>query len=884
MPDSESNKKTNSISGRQHIDYREFRDKRERERLDLEKANANANALNSDPSKHHSHHHKQSSSSANLLNKHSYSSTSGIKPSSHSNHHSSRPDMKSFSQFMSQQRHNASNYSSGSGSNSSSNSQSRDRQRVPREAHFHGQSNDSSLDSSMNNYSQESSTVHPPEKLNPSTNNLSKSHSDQRISKQQQKDVKPNAKNVDPTLVRTSRKPEQKYEDTKKLIEKPAQPMKPRPEIIQEEFASMMLKQSHHTSKYSHQPEKSHPIVTSASSVPTGKSEIFENPEKNLINKKMYYYSILAPQNLHKPLTTSTKPNQMQSVKNGGSLSSLTQISNTGDSKIDKRQKSPILPIPQASLSKHRSLFSPEKTIAKESSHSMQRLKQKVKQNPAVTKSQELSFPSSGSLPISADLPLNKQKILNNITDVISPKHRPSSLDIVADHDIKPQSHQLDNQSRKFPTNFIKQEVQENVGNRVADLTQTTKDNFVNSKNINASTLNETKRAIESIKPLDATGSVMSTSNQRHKHHNSSNGLDINIKHEYSTVDPSLDFIVKPELPDDILSGDIPTDLLFIKPEPNVNDILSFSETPIKSEKKDEVDLNSLKTERFSPLKSAQSISALLQEPLAPMPSLLLNIPDYEQQQQSFEKDKSSYMQVHHQTSSSEPPLPSTVDLSALAPSNCIGEVSLPVATATSVTEPTASTVCTQPSVLNEKKSEHRGKSEKKKKKEKHKHKDKDKPKDKHKNKHKDKDKEKHHHDKPDREKDNKTEKSSVSSSYATSGPSGPFKISIPRDTPKFCSETTPNSLKIKIHKERPQIKIRIPINPGAATQTSSQQESSRKRERGDVIDGSNHGGPPTKKQNQLSQLQPQQQQQRPNENQNGRPNSFGSAGNNKVC
>lgn len=583
------------------------------------------------------------------------------------------------------------------------------------------------------------------------------------------------------------------------------------------------------------------------------------------------------------------------------------------DPKIDKKQKSPILPIPPAPPSKHRSLFSPEKTIVptKESSHSIQRLKQKSKPSPGISKSQELFTSGTNSLPTTTDLTLNKQKLSNSTTSGPSQKHRGSSnLEIGVDHEVKPQQQQINNHSRRFLSNFGSQEMQGGSGNRISDMTQHSKDNFMNNKNINANSLNEMKQPMDSVKFSDGSDSAMSMNNQRHKqqHSSSSNGLDSSITHDYSTVDPSL--FIKSDLPDDILSGDMPTDLMFIKPEPSVNDILSFAETPIKTENPSKVDLNNLKTERFSPLKSAQSISALLQQPLAPMPSLLQNISNYEQQpqQQPFSKESNNFMQSHQTLP--EPSLLSTVDMSALAPSNCISDINLSGTATTSISTDNA-----VPTVLDSKKSEHRSKSEKKKKKDKHKHKDKDKSKEKHKNKHKDKDKdrEKHHREKSDREKDNKTEKSSGSSSYPLSGISG-IKITIPKGKLNLSTEmggtssaAFGNSLKIKIPKERlkgsdvssqpvittqtssvtPQtslkIKIRtdtLPRGPGASSQTSSQQESSRKRERADFTDGSSTGAPPAKKQSQQSQLQ----QQRPNENQNGRHNSHSSGSSSKVC
>ncbi|XP_011301584.1 cyclin-T [Fopius arisanus] len=194
----------------------------------------------------------------------------------------------------------------------------------------------------------------------------------------------------------------------------------------------------------------------------------------------------------------------------------------------------------------------------------------------------------------------------------------------------------------------------------------------------------------------------------------------------------------------------------------------------------DRLDSGPLKTEYLSPMKSAQGISALLQEPLAPMPSLLQSSDSGNFSQPSSQMTQQSIQNQEPEPVIKEEIYQSTVDISALSgPGQTLPEVVVP-----------------QNSQQPERKSEHH-KSEKKKKKDKHKHKDKDKSKDKHKHKHKEKDKEK-----KDKEKMQKVEENSTV----------PIKITIPKDKLNLSSDNTtcqekksPSATKLtlKIPKER---------------------------------------------------------------------------------
>ena len=282
--------------------------------------------------------------------------------------------------------------------------------------------------------------------------------------------------------------------------------------------------------------------------------------------------------------------------------------------------------------------------------------------------------------------------------------------------------------------------------------------------------------------------------------------------------------------------------------------------------------------EEFSRTKSAQSISALLQEPLAPMPSLLQQFSQPPQQSQEFPPTLTPILTSELPVSQES--LVSTVDMGALSGSTIDSTFS-------------ATSVPTLLVPIEEKKSEHH-KSEKKKKEKKHKHKDKDKSKEKHKHKHKDKDKERH------RDKDKKK------AEQGENVPTEPIKITIPKDKINLSSESLgsgdklkspPGKIKIKIAKERLKVAeaisaspvtpvqgpLKIKIRTDALSRSSSSANDSthesRKRERSDGHESASTSGPPTKKLQSMSI--PGLVQQRSNERQNGR--HYNSGSNNKV-
>lgn len=931
---SEIDGKKTSTSQSNRVDYREYREKRERERLEREKAVANvfSTSINSDPNKHHAHHHKQqsSSSSTSAQNKHaSSSSSSATKQAVHHNHHhsSSRQDAKSASQMT--QRHST------AGNNSSSSSGSRDamreKQRISRE---HGSVNNAhsphnhSLDILLES-TQDSQTSHPPEKLN---NILHKSHAKQ----QHQKDTtnKLYSKYSDPSVAKNLRKDpnEQRAEEVRKLIEKPLPPPKPRAELMKEDYAAMMLKQSHHLSKY-HQSEKINlGIGASQATLPSlgSESKSLNVGQTAFTTEKSPNAPVSATQVLHKSLSGSSK-----NSSSGISATSSFSLGNSFEEpKIDKKPNEENLnPINPAN--KHRSLFSPEKIVtntsgsAKESHVS--RTKQKQKTSPVVPKQENhSSFTSSTNVRQNNS---GKQRLSNGMEIVsLQKQHRPESTGGVS-------------------TNVGLSETSGSSVNRIPDIIQPIKDNCQSNSNKNLSStsaqLDLVSQPIELNKFFDNMEPMMFTNQKSKQNPGLSNGLSTNFGKEYSMMDP---FNVKPEFPEEFLSNEISSDYMFPTQDQKITNynLLSFKDTLLKEEPRIKTE-PIVKQDSYSPLKSAQSISALLQEPLAPMPSLLQNY-DLQQQSQQIEEDVDK-----------EPVLPSTVDMSELAtPIQCTIDIPVITTSATTTITPAISTTTSATAAgvastltnADDKKSDH-NKCEKKKKEKKHK-KEKEKSKDKsHKHKHKEKDKEKHRREKSDREKDKTDEGSNNGTSASSTALSAvPIKITIPKDKLNLSTDTINMSalstqssgLKIKIPKERlkvsdvsaqqlqsqqllyqqmqqqslagSQAPLKLKIRTDALSRSSSNNNNSstgelqaaagqqlqfegntvsRKRERSsDGMDNLTiQGAPPSKKpplqqpsqKPQQQQQQHQQQQQRPNERQNGRHGSYNnmSSTNNKV-
>ncbi|XP_076680750.1 uncharacterized protein LOC143375481 isoform X2 [Andrena cerasifolii] len=924
----EEKKQIAAAPTRPPVDYREYREKKERERLEREKAAAPtaAPAHVSDINKHHSHHHKQVSGT-NVMNKHPLP---GQKALHHNHHH--RPDVKVGQPVP--QRHSSSQarepnrdpnrqrlqreYNSSTGTSSSSTLHSHSHA-VPKEPNLDNSMTDSATHRSDAGALQEpvshgniqeklSNNNHSVHRLS-GVENKHQGH-DKRMYDPRHKPVEHRKDNEqksykypDPSRVERQRKSdtlEQRCEEVRKLIEKPLPLPKPTLDVP---YPSNTQKPPHHA-KYN-QPEKLQAgggVASTDGKLATGQGSFTQ--EKSPTGSSSV--SLL----VQKPLTSKTVSSQhtahgvsqilKDTIKNGGSQASgITSLNNVDDPKTEKRPRhddtdkgssdvqQSVLQTPPG---KHKSLFSPEKVPMPRESHS-QRPKSKQKTPPSaikVPKQERVPDTSIGFNLVSpfASPPAVQQQeslpVKRSASDVSTTSHKRHRAGSVSEGG-QPAKVKIEDTSSFEAVKML---------GRVPELIQPIRDNP--SSNGRATQIANDMKPPELIKPFDsepmmsrfgAMAQQQVSSNQQAL----TNGLDASgVKQE------SQEFQIKKE--------------------------------PYKTDVSMKIEHQQTKGEYLSPLKSAQSISALLQEPLAPMPSLLQGMQQFnqvthhhtqqeqfqqqlQQQQQHLHHHQHSILLTDHQVSVQnqclslpmviEPAIASTVDISALSgpvQSSTESVVSVPTSTTTLTTAPAAE----------EKKSEHH-KSEKKKKKEKHKHKDKDKTKEKHKHKHKDKDKEKH------RERDKEKAEETV--------PAEPIKITIPKDKLNLSTESTGSagggaqppektkspqntSIKIIIPKERLKgadsvssspaqsvvqapLKIKIRTDgisrssgaPFAANSSSAVvpefANESRKRERADTKESPMTSAPATKKQSQVSSAG--YGQHRPGERQNGRHYSSGS-------
>lgn len=917
----EEKKQISLAPTRPPVDYREYREKKERERLERPPSTV-AQTHASDINKHHSHHHK-SMSNANVMNKHPL--PPGQKPLHHNHHHrlevkvgQSVPQRPSSSQPRDPNR-DPSRQRLQSGINSTLHSHSH---AVPKEPNLDNSMADSVTHRSDVGTIQESNMQEKLSNNNHSVHRLSGVESkhqghDKRMYDPRHKLVEHRKDNEqktykypDPPRADRQRKSdtlEQRCEEVRKLIEKPLPPPKP---TLDAPFVSNTQKPSHHT-KYN-QPEKIQSntgIVSADMKLTVGQNSFSQEKSPNTSNSS----SLLT----QKSITSKTVSSQhtvhgvsqilKDTIKNGSSQASgLTSLNNMDDPKTEKRLRHDDVDkhssdiqqsILQTPPGKHKSLFSPEKVPTPRESH-LQRSKSKQKTPPSAAKVPKQERMSDASVgfnlvsPFASPPDLQQQETppvkrsANDVSTTSYKRHRTGSTC---------ESGQSTKGKIEDTSSF---EAVKMLG-RVPELIQPIRDSA--SSNGRATQIANDMKPPDLIKPFDLEPTMMRLGSITQQQVSSNqqgltNGLDITgAKHEPHEFQ--------------------------IKKESYKTEVLIKTEHQLT------------KGEYLSPMKSAQSISALLQEPLAPMPSLLQGMQQYNQitpqqtQQEQFQQQlhqqqmqqqqqylPHSILLTDHQVSVqnqclslptvSEPVIASTVDISAL---------SVPVQSSTEsiVSVPTSTTTLTVAAPPpEEKKSEHH-KSEKKKKKEKHKHKDKDKSKEKHKHKHKDKDKEKH------RERDKEKAEETV--------PAVPIRITIPKDKLNLSTESTTSaggnapsaeknkspqstSIKIIIPKERLKgtesvssspaqsvvqaplkIKIRtdgISRSSGMPPTTNSSSSvvpeftnESRKRERLDTKDNPTASVPPTKKQLQLSSAG--YGQHRPGERQNGRHYSSGS--NNKV-
>lgn len=566
---------------------------------------------------------------------------------------------------------------------------------------------------------------------------------------------------------------EQRCEEVRKLIEKPLLFPKPALDV---QHAANIQKQSYH-GKYS-QPDK-----------PQGSTSAFIGDMKPIAMSQNAFSQEKSPTTLASSLpqisqkSISSKPTINQhsaygvpqtlkdSIKNGNSQSScLTPLNNIDDPKAEKRPRHDELIEQQQNL-----LQTP--TTKHKSLFSPEKVQTSRESHSQRPKSKQKTPPSAVKVP--------KERAPETLTglNLVSPFASPPGLQQTDSMPMKRSASDASMISHKRHRTTSSSENESQLKIKMEDTS-----------------------SLEAMKMLGRVPELI----QPIRDNPSSNGRSTSVASDLQPPE-----LIKPFEPEPVIPrfGNIVTNGL---------------DTGVETQQKP------VQMEYLSPMKSAQSISALLQEPLAPLPSLLQGVQQFsqitpqqahqeqvvqqEQQQQPQQlpqqqqaqmplQVQSQTLQHQHQHSqqhqqpvtshSSLLPdsqlavqtqcmtLPSSVNETSVVSTVDISVLSAPVQNNTdgvAQTVPTTSQPIV-PTVAEEKKTEHH-KSEKKKKKEKHKHKDKDKTKEKHKHKHKDKDKDKdkeRHRDK-DKEKNEDTL------------PAAPIKITIPKEKLNLSGETAVTS------------------------------------------------------------------------------------------
>ncbi|XP_025268641.1 cyclin-T isoform X3 [Camponotus floridanus] len=827
-------KKIGTVAGlstsRAAIDYREYREKKERERLEREKA-ATIGSHIADPNKppHHSHHHKPMSN-VSIPSKHQIPVQ---KTNLHHNHHH-RPDMKVGQPVP--QRHSASGHPN----------RDPNRQRLSREhntgvtgtsasivhsSHAHVNLESSSSESvshrsDASSVTQESGYGTSQEKI--SNNNHSGHRLNALDSKHQAHDKRlyredprlKSAKYPDINKIENQRRKtetlEQRCEEVRKLIEKPLPPPK---QADMPYLMNAQQKQQAHHSKYNQQQDKSQNSSFTADTkhvTTIGQNALSQDVSPSASSSQMAQKSAPKAQIYNQHTAQGVSQILKDTIKNGNSQSCLN-LNNMDDPKSEKRPRTIAhedpternsIDVQQSSHlhtppSKHRSLFSPETPTTPRESHVQSSARPKSKQKmplSATTKVKERVSPFANS-PTSQDTSAMKR---SSSSDGMTFAHKRSRTSSIGENE---QPVKIKTEIKTEDTSGLEAM---KMFSRVPDLIQPIRDN--NRSSSASSVINDLKPP-ELIKPFESDpprfNAIAQQKTSSLNVHALTNGMDLNVEQEFPehrVKKEALEYYKKKEQP-------------------------RLSELPLHSHLQPKVEYS-------SPIKSAQSISALLQEPLAPMPSLLQNLQQISSQvscQQGHQEQLQQHQQqpIHHSltdhqltvttpclsiptVSDTFTSIASTVDISVFSDS-------MPMMLSNSnnnMTEPTTSelvhTVTIVPST-EEKRSEHH-KSEKKKKKEKHKHKDREKSKEKHKHKHKDKVKERH------REKKERNEETPAAA---------PIRITIPKDKLNLSTETSSSmlstssnslenknispqgtGLKIKIPKERLKGTDNVPNSP----------------------------------------------------------------------
>lgn len=946
--DKSEDKKSSASTSRAALEYREYREKRERSEREKIIASTSQSHV-ADPSKHHSHHHKPVSS-ASMQNKHQLPSVQKGTSMHHNHHHrldtkvgQSMPQRHSASQLRDSGRdpnrqrisrdYSSAGVSSTNSSSSSSSSgvaqshaslahQSRDLLDAPESAP-HRSDLSAMQDATYHGNPEKPSNNYGVHRLNA----LDKRMHDQRHSGKlvdHKKDHEQKAYSSKyPDFRIDRRKPdtlEQRSEEVRKLIDKPLPPP-PKPTDV----PYMMGATKHHI-KYNQSAEK---LQGGAVSLPTdAKHAMSASQDKSPSNTPAASVSSQALK------TTSTKTAHSQhmaygvsqilkdTIKNGGgnSQSCLPTLSSVDEVKPEKRsrmhdvyEKSSVdaqhsLPSSQQHTppSRHRSLFSPETPIAvKIEPHTQQRPKSKQKVPSSAVRALKYERAASFASPPVAQQDPSKRLFSDGVPTSHNRSRATSNVSAENEQPVKVKT-------EEGASNL---EAMRMLG-RVPELIQPIRDAPPNSgRNTSSSSSIASADVKLEPKPFDSDA-MMSRFNPAMTQQKTVSSM--NVQTLTNGLDSSI--VVKQEPLEQHVKREQPHRV----PQP----------VTVKSEHPQSQQCSRFE---YSPMKSAQSISAMLQEPLAPMPSLLQGmqqqqhggqISQHQQQMhvEQFQQPSAQHLVTDHQlpiaagptlssstSSDNASSLVSTVDMSALScsvpmqvhqPTNVeLAPVSLPVPAPTAI--PTTE----------EKKSESHHKSEKKKKEKKHKHKDKDKSREKHKHKHKDKAREK-------RVKDNR-EKTEETPTMAA-----PIKITIPKDKLNLSTEASPTvaaatgdkttllvdknkspqstGLKIKIPKERLKgadnnspaqpavvqgpLKIKIRTDLGISRSSTSSpsgshlpavestNETSRKRERSETVEsaGNISSMPPAKKPPPIPAAA-YGQGHRPGERQNGRHYSSGS-------
>lgn len=619
-------KKAASASGRPPVDYREYREKKERERLDREKAAAAGQG--------HAHHHKPVPTGAQLPGKHPVPPP-GQKPHVHHNHHHNRPEIKPGAQISAPQLGPAP-------SRHSLNSQQREsasRQRVPREynsssgtsggtvfTHGHGPpagdgsssgvpmtdgrsepnlSAETSQEKQGNNNSHAAHHSADSKHLQPPTSSDNKRqydparHKPPEHRKEDSQKLYGKYNTSDTARIERQRKQpdilEQRSEEVRKLIEKPIMlplvAQKTRQEIQKEEYAASMVKQSHHHAKYGQEKLQGNPVVVLNQMKPP-----FGTREKSPANANATQ-QMMAKAN--KPMQAgpyshhATAQVSKDGVRNGNTAPVTTPMTvNLDDIKTEKKPKleelertaTPYSATPPGA--KHRSLFSPEKTIAapRESSHPQRaKLKQKmdsamrsVKQEPIGVKlpTELMSHFTSPTTAVNHPQMEHTQSFKRSVNETATSsshkRHRASSI-------CEPE------QTPRIKEEPGGIEAMKMIG-RVPDLIQPIRDNPTSSNGKNSSVANDLKPP-ELIKPFEPEPLGAPAPAQSAIQQPLSNGYDL------SRINPAQE-----------------------------NQDGRYAQPTVGEH-----------TEYLSPLKSARGISALLQEnTIPPLPSIL------QQQQQQL--------------------------------------------------------------------------------------------------------------------------------------------------------------------------------------------------------------------------------------------------------